>query len=72
MPTLILVGGGCAPPVPKNRRRRRGVGRQNIFFKDFRKISFYPQNNFRMTFLVIDRKLPENRYTPKMPSAARR
>jgi len=45
---------------------RRGVGGQ----KDFRKISFYPQNCL-MTFFS-HRKLQQNSYTATMASAARR
>ena len=58
--SILVSGGGAALVV-------------NIFFKDSRKnfkISFSPQN-FLVTFLVIDPKLNENKYTAKMPSTAR-
>ena len=35
------------------------------------KNSYYPQNNFLMTVLVIDLKLQENKYIAKRESAAR-
>jgi len=60
----ILVGGG-----PKRSAAVRRW-RPNIFFKDSRKISFYPLN-FPMTFLC-QRKLQQNKNTAKIASAARR
>jgi len=62
----MLVSGGGAPPVPKNRRWR-----PRIFSKDSRTISFYPQH-FLMTFLFSHRKLQQNKYTATMASATRR
>jgi len=72
------VGGGAQ--VNFSRRRRRDPDpiklaaearrRPKSFFKDSRKISFYPQN-FLMTFFR-HLKLQKNKYTATMASAARR
>jgi len=56
----ILVGSGCAPPVKK------------IFSKVHEKMSFYPKKIVDDLFLVINRKLQQNKYTAKMASAAHR
>src|SRR6218665_502716 len=57
----ILVGGG-----PKIRRRFGAALVAKSVFKD-------PRKNLEISFyLVIDRKLPENKYTGKLSSAVRR
>jgi len=76
----ILVDGGGAPPVPKNRRRRCGAGGQkHIFLRFPEKISCYPLN-FLLTFLFCPLnflmtcfshpKLQQNNYAATMASSA--
>src|SRR6218665_1070399 len=69
----------CVGGAPVNFcRRRRAAGPKDRrsggggAAKVPEKMSFYPQNFLISFSLVIDRKLGQNKYTPKMASAARR
>jgi len=64
----ILVGGGGAQPIPK----RLLAAAKKIFSKVPENFCFYPQHFWMTLFLVIDRKLQQNKYTSKMASATRR
>src|SRR6218665_1924987 len=78
---LRLCGGGGAP-VNFGRRRRHAAGpKQSAAARAARPINFFkgPRQNLVLSstfsydlFLVIDRKLQQNKYTAKMTSAARR